>query len=398
MGCHCYRAAAVVVVFGLDLAIRLAAHPSPAGLMLYAATVAAVLAVSTRWPAAALPAALMVAALSGAGYVLLLWTSYRAGRHALSRTGSVVVVGAAIGGLGWPLGLALAQPRFAPGVAVSYLVFVLSPLAAGGYLRQHARLVAALDQRSEELRRSRDLLAERGRLHERLRIARDMHDALGHRLGLVSIQAAGLEVADLPAPQREAIRALAGSARDALTELHDLVGALRNDGEPDAPGLAGLDGLVGGFVRAGVPVTLRRTGSPRGLAEASGRAAYRVVEEGLTNAAKHASGREVTVTLDWESDALLLTIVNDAPKTPDEAGSGLVGLRERVEPLGGLLDHRCVDGRHRLVAMLPTEPDDTEHTEDNEHPGGRLRTLALGAATAVLLFGLLPAGMLLGVG
>jgi signal transduction histidine kinase len=386
-----------VVVFGLDLAIRVAAHPSPAGLTIYAAAVAAVLAVSSRWPAAAFPLALTLAALSGSGYVLLLWTSYRAGRHALSRTGSVVVVGAAIGGLGWPLGLALAQPRSAPSLAVSYLVFVLLPLAAGGYLRQHARLVAALSRHNAELRRSHDLLAERGRLHERLRIARDMHDALGHRLGLVSIQAAALEVADLPAPQRGAIGSLAGSARDALTELHDLVGALRNDDEPDAPGLAGIDGLVGGFARAGVPVTLRRTGAPRGLAEASGRAAYRVVEEGLTNAAKHASGRAVTVTLDWESDALLLTVVNEVPETPREAagrvGSGLAGLRERVEPLGGLLDHRCADGRYRLVAMLPADPDQPEDAET----AGRLRTLALGVATAVLLFGLLPAGMLLGV-
>jgi signal transduction histidine kinase len=97
-----------------------------------------------------------------------------------------------------------------------------------------------------------------------LRIARDMHDSLGHRLSLVSIQAAALEVTDLPPDQQRAIRALADSTRDAVGELHDLVGALRSQ-EDESPGLAQIDTAVAEFRAAGMQVTLQRRGEPTAL-------------------------------------------------------------------------------------------------------------------------------------
>jgi hypothetical protein len=183
-----------------------------------------------------------------------------------------------------------------------------------------------------------------------------------------------------------------------------------------------------------VPVTLRRRGEPRDLPAAADQAAYRMVEEGLTNAAKHAPGRPVTVSAEWEPDALLLTVTNPVPYGPEAettaehgptgphgpkaetaaapgpvaatttehrptglaaptAGYGLTGLGERVRLAGGLLDRGPSGGTFRLFAMLPAaEP------EDDEPPAiGRARTVWLGVATAVLMFGLVPASMLAGV-
>src|SRR5690606_37148500 len=103
--------------------------------------------------------------------------------------------------------------------------------------------------------------------------------------------------------------------------LHELVGALRTtDEEPSGPCVAGIAELVGEYRAAGVPVTLHRRGEPRPLPAAADPVAYRVVEEGLTNAARHAPGRPVTVTLDWEPDALLIEVVNPLPAVP--AGTG----------------------------------------------------------------------------
>ncbi|SHN36127.1 sensor histidine kinase [Cryptosporangium aurantiacum] len=302
----------VVLVTAGELVTVAAAHPAPIVLAGYAVAVGAVVLASLRWPAAAFFAALVLAAVGGFGYVLLLWVAFRAGRA----SSSVVVAGAAIGALGVPIAAAVADPAAWSQYAAAYLVFVALPLAAGRYLHQHARLVDALTDRNQELRRARDLAAERERLRERLRIAREMHDALGHRLGLVSIQAAALEVDELPPRQREAIGRLAGSAREAVDGLHEVVGALRHGDEIDAPGLDGLDALVDGYVRAGVPVTVERRGEPGLLTDEADRAVYRAVEEGLTNATKHAPTCAVTVSLGWEDDALLLTVVNPIRPTP----------------------------------------------------------------------------------
>jgi signal transduction histidine kinase len=263
--------------------------------------------------------------------------------------------------------------------------------------------LSALDQHNRQLRWKREVLAEQERLRERLRIARDMHDSLGHRLSLVSVQAAALEVSALPPREREAVGQLARAARGALNELYELVGALRGGDETQgrSPGVEAIGNVVEEFQAAGVPVTLRQHGEPHPITAAAGRAAYRVVEEGLTNAAKHAPGQPVTVNVEWEPDALLLAVVNPLPDCAAVAGGtdgghGLSGLGERVEPVGGFLDHRRSDDGFRLLAMLPVEAEEPAVDADPAIVG-RIRMAALGFAMAALIFVVLPVGMLLGV-
>ncbi|WP_213451715.1 sensor histidine kinase [Rhizomonospora bruguierae] len=355
----------------------------------YAAGVALLVGAGRRWPYAAFGGAIVLGALTGAGYALLIWSAYRAGRRVASRRDAAVAAGLAAGGLGAVLARA-PDPRLLPQFATAYLVFVALPLLTGRYVAQQERLVTALDRSNRHLRRERELLGERERLRERLRIARDMHDSLGRRLSLVSMQAAALEVAALPQAHRAAARRLAEAARDAAAELYDVVGALR---AAEPPGPDRIPALVAEYRAAGVPVTLHRRGTPVDLSMLAGEAAYRAVEEGVTNAAKHAPGRPVEVRLAWEADALLLTVTNPlGDGTGAGSGQGLRGLGERMSAAGGLLDHRRAGGEFRLGAMLPA----AAPAPDPDLPGGRLRTTAVGVAAACLMFVVLPAGLLLG--
>jgi signal transduction histidine kinase len=351
MGRH-LRAATVLLA---DTALLAATHPRPAAVAAYALAVALVLAASYRWAVPALVAALALAALTGGGWVLLLWAAYHAGRAARTRVDAAVILGAVLGAEAVQLARAPVAPRTLTNLVVTGAVFVALPLLVGRYLAQHERLLAAL--------------ADEERLRERLRIARDMHDSLGRRLSLIALQA--------PAGP------LGAAARDAIDELHEVVAALR----ADDPGIAAVPALVTQFHTAGVPATVRETGARRPLPAAAAHAAYRTVEEGLTNATKHAPGRPVAVHLTWESDALLVTVTNPLSGEAAGEGHGLTGLDERVRAAGGALDHRARDGEYRLTAMLPLA----------EHPAP-VRTVGIGFAIAALMFVLLPAAMLLGAG
>ncbi|MEZ0071253.1 sensor histidine kinase [Planotetraspora sp. GP83] len=406
----------VAVVVVADTAL-MAGHPGGLplwGVPIYALAVAMVIALGHRTPMAAFVAALVLASLTGGSFVLLLWAAYQAGHAVLSRSDTAMVVGAALGGLGVQFVTESAEPQAIPRIVSTYVVFVALPLLAGRYLAQHERLVSALDQHNRQLRRQRELLVEQERLGERLRIARDMHDSLGHRLSLVSVQAAALEVSPLPPQQRQAVEQLAKAARGAMNELYELVGVLRAEDETPgrSPGVEAIGTVVEEFQAAGVTVTLRQRGEPRLLSPAAGQAAYRVVEEGLTNAAKHAPDQPITVSVEWEPDTLLLTVANplqDHPVLPAAEGArhGLSGLGERVRPVGGVLDHSISDGMFRLVAMLPAVAEELpvrlvsspgETADDDDLPAvGHIRTVVIGFATAVLMFALLPASMLLGV-
>jgi signal transduction histidine kinase len=390
MGRHLLAAAVVVA----DTALLAAAHWDVLhwwGIPVFVLPLALVVVLSRRAPVAAFALALAFVVLAGGAYVLLLWTAYQAGRHVRSRTGMAVVAGAALGGLGGELLVRPPEPRLVPNLVFAYVMFVALPLLVGRYLAQHQRLVSALDRNNRRLRREHELLAEQERLRERLRIARDMHDSLGHHLSLVSIQAAALEVS-VPPAQRDAARRLGTAVSGAVDELSAVVGTLRRD-ETRSHGT--VDEVVEEFRAAGVPVTLRREGEPRPLGADADEAAYRVVQEGLTNAARHASGRPVAVSLVWQPDGLLVTVVNPLTEAPGGAGHGLTGLEERVRVAGGFLDHRADGGRFRLVAMLPflAEPGDSDMPV-----AGDVRTAALGFVTAALMFVVLPASMLLGVG
>jgi signal transduction histidine kinase len=400
------RYAPAVAVVVAETALLVGSHPHglpPWVVALYAMAVMLVVALRWRSPAAAFVAALVLASMTGGGFVLLLWSAYQAGYGTASRSGTAVVVGATLGCFGVQLTIRASNPRQLPYLISTFVMFVALPMLVGRYLAQHRRLVAALAGQNRQLRQQRELLAERERLHERLRIARDMHDSLGHRLSLVSVQAAGLETSRLPEPQRWAVVQLATAARGAMTELHELIGALRAEDEPAArsPGVVAIGTLVAEFERAGVLVTLRRRGEPRPLSAAADQAAYRVVEEGLTNAVRHAPGSRVTVDVGWEADALLVTVTNPVPDGPVQpAGTdrhGLSGLRERVRLADGYLGTRSTAGQFRLYAMLPTTLPATVLV-DEVPATGRIRSGIIGFAAAGLMFVVVPASMLLGVG
>jgi signal transduction histidine kinase len=323
------------------------------------------------------------------GYALMAWTAYLTGLTLPSRTDLAVVGGTALAAGGLQVVL---TPGGIPQFVSGFVVFLVLPLLVGRYLAQHRRLVRTLDVHNRQLRTERALLAEGEQLRERLRIARDMHDSLGRRLSLVSVQAAALEVTDLPATQKEAVGALAGSARDAVTELYQLIGSLRGTAE-NAPGAARIPELVEEFRAAGVEVAV--TGEAGELPSAASRAAYRVVEEGLTNAVKHAGGHPVSIQLTRETDTLVMTVTNPVTgATTRGGGFGLTGLAERAGAAGGFLDHRVAGGEFRLVAMLPTTSPDLPP----EPKLTRSRVMILAFATAAVLFVLLPATVVVGVG
>jgi signal transduction histidine kinase len=191
-----------------------------------------------------------------------------------------------------------------------------------------------------------------------------MHDVVAHHMSMIAVQAetAPYRLADLSESGRAELATIATAARSALTDMRRLLGVLRAENE-DAPrepqpGLAELPALVATVQRAGVPVTLRTTG-PDSPPEPVGLAAYRIAQEALANAARHAPGGPVNVLVDVESDRLVLTVANGPPSTraqpsPAGTGHGLMGMRERAALLGGTLQAGPdATGGYRVVAVLP---------------------------------------------
>ncbi|MGY1741478.1 MULTISPECIES: sensor histidine kinase [unclassified Blastococcus] len=300
-----------------------------------------------------------LAALSSAVTGAALITAYAVGRY---RGGWRLRAVAAVGGV-----VAVAQPwgltsldEWIGAVGGAVLV-VLLPGALGAWARTRAELLAALRERAERAETERELLAREAVLGERTRIAREMHDAVGHRVSLMVLQAGAIEVA---AADRDRVEQLAGqvqaAGRQALEELRQMVGVLRaDDGAPLAPqpGLESVDRLVADSRAAGMDVELRAPDRPA-VDPSVGRAAYRIVQEALTNAAKHAPGARVCVQLERREAELVVRVVNGPGRAPaagaPSGGHGLVGLAERVRTLDGrLAAGPRLDGGFAVEAVLP---------------------------------------------
>jgi signal transduction histidine kinase len=233
----------------------------------------------------------------------------------------------------------------------------------GLYIRSRRQLLQTLRDRADRAEAMALLQAERGQLRAREEIAREMHDVLGHRLSLLSVHAGALAYrpdasAKEVASAAEIIRA---SAHQALQDLREVIGVLRAPvGELPQPSFADLPALVEDSRKAGLPVDLEFD-APGNLPEHVGRTAYRIVQEGLTNARKHAPGAAVTVDLEGSPGPGLTVEIRSrrpidariGPQIPG-AGQGLVGLAERTDLAGGRLEHgRLPDGDFRLGAWLP---------------------------------------------
>lgn len=204
-----------------------------------------------------------------------------------------------------------------------------------------------------ERREQRELRRARALADERLRIARDVHDLVAHSIGIIALQAGmGRRVIDTqPAEARAALATIEETSRETLAGLRRTVGALRGTATLDpAPGLADLAGLAA----VGVRLDVRTTGAPRPLPADLELAAYRVVQEAVTNVARHAGVDSCRVTLDHGPEALTVEVVDDGRGGAPGAGFGLAGMGERVAAFGGTLDAGPrPEGGWRVTARLP---------------------------------------------
>ncbi|MFD6878297.1 MULTISPECIES: sensor histidine kinase [unclassified Streptomyces] len=257
-------------------------------------------------------------------------------------------------------------------IVFSTLMFLAStvmPGLASRYWHQRRTLLSALQERNAQLVRERTMVAGQARLRERQRIAQDMHDSLGHQLALISVHTGALEVDPaITDRQREAVGVLRQASVAAMHELREVVGILRDgveaplpaeEAQPAARGVAGIGGIVEAARGAGTDVRLSVAGHARPLAAACDHAAYRIVQEGLTNAYKHAPGAAITVELRYEDDSLVVEIANGPAAGPGvgevvSGGQGLTGLRERARLVGGMVHAAAAeDGGFRVAGVLP---------------------------------------------
>ena len=222
--------------------------------------------------------------------------------------------------------------------------------------------VREVEQRAEEAVRTKDEAARRRAMEERLRIARELHDSLTHSISVIQVQA-GVAVhlarkngEDVP----PALLAIQEASTDAVRELRATLGVLRSE-DGDGSGLAQLDSLVARARAAGLPVTVTVTGTKRPLPPEADQAAYRIVQEALTNVSRHASAASASVRLHYAPGTLSVQIGDDGKgldistgARPSGPGLGLVGMRERVSALGGRLQAGPQDGGgFQVHAELP---------------------------------------------
>ena len=238
----------------------------------------------------------------------------------------------------------------------------------GMYIGSRRELLATLRDRAERAEAEQELRAERARAAERTRIAREMHDVLAHRISLLTLHAGALSYrTDLDPDQvRRSAALIQQTAQSALTELRDVLGVLREpDGstapESPQPDVADLPALIAEARAAGVRIVYTDHRAEAVLPVGTGRTVYRIVQEGLTNARKHAADTRVSVELGGAPGrGLELTIANplrvgaEPPHSRPGSGFGLVGAAERVALAGGALSHRITpDDRFEVRAWLP---------------------------------------------
>ncbi len=229
-------------------------------------------------------------------------------------------------------------------------------------------LVRSQLQNAESRRLAREQRASQAVADERNRIARELHDVIGHSVSVMTVQASAVRRRLTPqqAAEREALETVEATGREALAEMRRMVGVLRDNGpaaEPASrreppPGLGQLDWLIAKFRAAGLPVELSVTGPQQPLAPGLDLTAYRLVQEGLTNTLRHAvSPGRAEVAIRYAEDCLELAVRDDGrPVVAGEAGHGLLGMTERVAVYGGRLVARPRrEGGFELVASLPLE-------------------------------------------
>jgi signal transduction histidine kinase len=250
---------------------------------------------------------------------------------------------------------------------------------AGDAVRSRRAFVQAIRERAEKAERTREEEARRRVAEERVRIARDLHDVVAHHIALVNVQAGvAAHVMDKrPDQAKEALAHVREASRSALNELRATVGLLRQSGDPEAPtepapGLDRLDELVGTFRSAGLRVEVARADAGTSLPAAVDLAAYRIIQEALTNVQKHAgTAAKAEVSVVRVGPDIEITVLDDgsgANEAPHEGGHGLLGMRERVTALRGTLTTGPrYGGGFRVHAILPIKTRTAVTDQSGDH-------------------------------
>lgn len=288
---------------------------------------------------------------------------------------AVYATGKSSRAVGWSLFVVVTATAIRPwdlpatDVLTGALLLTVIPALIGLYVSARRKLMRELRDRAERAEREQHLLAEQARAEERTRLASEMHDVVTNRLSLMVLQAGALGISAKDDETRHAADELRAGGCQALGELRDLVGVLRRGPIEDTEvrdarlrPLPDLSKLVEESATAGVSVSLVEQGSPSDVAPTVSRTAYRVVQEALTNVYKHALGAAVEVRVSYSDERVRLTIRNAPPSEPivqdlaaSGSGSGLTGLTQRVELIGGALSFgSTADGGFEVDAILPT--------------------------------------------
>lgn len=245
-------------------------------------------------------------------------------------------------------------------ITIAVLRTALGPLLALYFGARH-RLVSVLRERAERAEREKYLLAAQARADERARIAAEMHDVVTHRLSLMVLSAGAMRVRARDEETRRSAEELRAAGCQALDELRDLVGILRMTEDSGHPPVGDLATLVAESESVGIATELAQVGDPGRASPVVGRTAYRVVQEALTNVRKHAPGASVRVEVRYDTDRVHVRVANTAPAEPPDpalaasgSGTGLAGLRQRIELIRGTLSARpAPGGGFEVVADLP---------------------------------------------
>ena len=362
---------AAAVEAALEVAFRRDAPDAPRSTLWFAvpATAAVVLPLLARrrFPFAAPAAVWLVAAVLSfidGRLVVFTVTASAAGMAAAVLLGNVrnevqarlglliVVGGSAI--------VVADKPDHATGELVFIPVLFAIGWLAGFALRERGAQAEAAEERAAQAERERDIASRLAVAEERARIARELHDVVAHAVSVMVLQVGAVRHGLSEAEDRDALESVEHAGRTALTEMRRLLVAMRSDGESaelaPQPGLDDLHPLLEELGRAGLPVQLHVAGERYPLPRALDLSAYRIVQEGLTNALKHAQAAEAEVTVRYRAEELELEVRDDGRGSADSdgLGHGLVGIRERVKIYGGQMTAGTpTEGGFVLSARLP---------------------------------------------
>ena len=297
-----------------------------------------------------------------AAFLATLICVYTLGREArpAAMTAGFVLVAAAV------TTTALLQARTAPIQpfdAVYPLVYFGLAGGLGAFVRQRALRLTAVEGRATALEGALEREAELAAAQERARIARELHDVVAHGLSLMVVQAEAAEemLSHSPASAAQPLHRVQETGRQSLAEMRRLLGVLRSDGDAPVstapqPSLHRLPELVQEAADVGLRVDVEVDGERADLAPGVELAAYRIVQEALTNTRRHANARSACVRLAYSPENLRVEVTDDGTGTgehPNRGGHGLIGMRERAAVYGGTLEARAGPGGFRVVAVLP---------------------------------------------